>query len=87
MNKDPFKEYIKQTEPDKRDKGYAWQTAIGLQVVDGLKPSKYLIDTAKKILKATFPLMKRRNFIIVLCISVECLKKWTLKVQKWTLRT
>ena len=48
MNKDPFKEYIKQTEPDKREKGYAWHTAIGLQAVDGLKPSKYLIDTAIK---------------------------------------
>lgn len=48
MNKDPFKEYIKQTEPGKRDKGYAWHTAIGLQAVDGLKPSKYLIDTAIK---------------------------------------
>ena len=48
MNKDPFKEYIKQTEPNKRDKGYAWHTAIGLQAVDGLKPSKYLIDTAIK---------------------------------------
>ena len=46
VNKDPFKEYIKQSEPDKRDKGYAWHTAIGLQAVDGLKPSKYLIDTA-----------------------------------------
>lgn len=48
MDKDPFKEYIKQTEPGKRDKGYAWHTAIGLQAVDGLKPSKYLIDTAIK---------------------------------------
>ncbi len=48
MDKDPFKEYIKQSEPDKRDKGYAWHTAIGLQAVDGLKPSKYLIDTAIK---------------------------------------
>ena len=48
MNKDPFKEYIKQTEPGKRDKGYAWHPAIGLQAVDGLKPSKYLIDTAIK---------------------------------------
>ena len=46
MERDPFKEYIKQTEPDKRDKGYVWQTAIGLQAVDGLKPSQYLIDTA-----------------------------------------
>ena len=46
MERDPFKEYIRQTEPDKRYKGYAWQTAIGLQAVDGLKPSQYLIDTA-----------------------------------------
>ena len=48
MNKDPFKEYIKQSEPSKRDRGYVWHTAIGLQAVDGLKPSKYLIDTAIK---------------------------------------
>lgn len=46
MNNDPFKEYIKQSEPTKRDKGYVWHTAIGLQAVDGLKPSEYLIDTA-----------------------------------------
>ena len=31
MNQGPFKEYIRETEPDKRDKGYAWRTAIGLQ--------------------------------------------------------
>ena len=48
MKNDPFKEYIKQSEPSKRDKGYAWHTAIGLQAVDGLKPSKYLIETAVK---------------------------------------
>ena len=46
MNKDPFKEYVKQSEPGKRDKGYAWHTAIGLQAVDGLQPSQYLLDTA-----------------------------------------
>ena len=46
MNRDPFKEYIKQSQPDKRDMGYAWHTAIGLQAVDGLKPSRYLIHTA-----------------------------------------
>ena len=48
MHSDPFKEYIKQSEPDKREKGYAWHTAIGLQAVDGLKTSEYLIDTAIK---------------------------------------
>lgn len=51
MKNDPFKEYLKESEPDKINKGYAWSTAIGLQAVDGLKPSKYLIDTAIKILK------------------------------------
>ena len=43
-----FDEYIRQGEPGRREKAAAWQTAIGLQDVDGLKPSKYLIDTAKK---------------------------------------
>ncbi len=43
-----FDEYIQQGEPQKREKGYAWQTAIGLQAVDGLKPSDYLIETARK---------------------------------------
>ena len=43
-----FDEYIRQNEPQKREKSYAWQTAIGLQAVDGLKPSDYLIETARK---------------------------------------
>lgn len=43
-----FEEYIRQGEPHKREKGYAWQTAIGLQAVDGLKPSTYLIETARQ---------------------------------------
>ena len=46
MNQDPFKDYLKQKEPDKRYKGYAWSTAIGLQSVDGLKPSEQLYKTA-----------------------------------------
>ena len=40
-------EYIRQSEPEKIDKSNAWKTAIGLQDVDGLKPSEYLIETAK----------------------------------------
>lgn len=43
-----LEEYIRQGEPQKREKGIAWQTAIGLQEVDGLKPSEYLIQTAQK---------------------------------------
>lgn len=41
-------EYIRQGEPDKIDKSNAWKTAIGLQDVDGLEPSDYLIETAKE---------------------------------------
>ena len=40
-------EYIRQGEPDKADRSNAWKTAIGLQDVDGLKTSAYLIETAK----------------------------------------
>lgn len=36
------------SEPHKREKGYAWQTAIGLQAVDGLKPSEYLKEKARQ---------------------------------------
>ena len=43
-----FDEYIRYTEPHKRVKGEAWQVAIGLQAVDGLVPSSYLLDTARK---------------------------------------
>lgn len=43
-----FEQYIRNTEPGKKEKSYAWSTAIGLQQVDGLTPSKYLFDTAKR---------------------------------------
>lgn len=41
-------EYIRQGEPNQVDKSNAWKVAIGLQDVDGLKPSEYLIETAKE---------------------------------------
>jgi Protein involved in cell division len=43
-----FDEYIRQGEPSKKDKASIWQTAIGLQAVDGLKTSDYLKETARK---------------------------------------
>lgn len=48
MNNDPFREYIKESEPSKRVKRYAWHTAIGLQAVDGLETSEYLAHTAAR---------------------------------------
>ena len=47
IKKDPFEEYIKQTGPEKRELGYAWYTAMGLQAVDGLETSDYLKSAAK----------------------------------------
>ena len=41
-----FDKYIRQGEPESKEKAQAWQTAIGLQDVDGLKPSEYLLQTA-----------------------------------------
>lgn len=48
IKKDPFEEYIRNLPPTRKELGQAWQTAIGLQDVDGLKPSEYLYETAKK---------------------------------------
>ena len=43
-----FDEYIRQGEPAQREKAGYWQTAIGLQAVDGLKTSEYLQQTARR---------------------------------------
>lgn len=43
-----FEGYSRQGEPAIAEKSEAWQTAIGLQDVDGLKPSQFLLDTAKE---------------------------------------
>jgi len=43
-----LEEYLRQGEPDKKEKAQNWRTAIGLQQVDGLKPSKYLLEQAKQ---------------------------------------
>lgn len=48
IKKDPFEEYVKNLPPTRKELGHAWSTAIGLQDVDGLQPSEYLYETAKK---------------------------------------
>ena len=47
INKDPFAEYIRQTDHDRKTLANAWYTAIGLQAVDRLETSAYLQQTAK----------------------------------------
>nr|MBP7472936.1 Fic family protein [Prevotella sp.] len=58
-----FEEYIRQSEPHKREKGYAWQTAIGLQAVDGLKTSDYLIQTAYKHIEGDITIDEAKKMI------------------------
>lgn len=58
-----FDEYIRQSEPHKREKGYAWQTAIGLQDVDGLKVSDYLIETARKHIEGDITIEEAKKLI------------------------
>ena len=43
-----FDEYIRLGEPEQQEKAANWSIAIGLQAVDGLKPSEYLVETAKR---------------------------------------
>ncbi len=61
--KDPFKEYFREAEPDKAHKGYAWSTAIGLQAVDGLRVSKYLIDTAIQNIEGKITMKEAQSLI------------------------
>ena len=63
MERDPFKEYLRESEPDKAHKGYVWSTAIGLQAVDGLKPSKYLIDTAIQNIEGKITMKEAQSLI------------------------
>lgn len=58
-----FEEYIRQNEPDSRQKAYAWRTAIGLQAVDGLKPSEYLKDTARKHIEGEIDIDEAQKLI------------------------
>lgn len=73
MKKSPFDidfdAYILQSEPSKQEKGKVWQTAIGLQQVDRLKPSKYLYDTAKRNIDGEISIEETRQLIDAYCES------------------
>ena len=63
MNTDPFKEYLIEKDPTQKEKSYAWNTAIGLQAVDGLTPSNYLKETAAKNIKGDITLKEANQLI------------------------
>ena len=58
-----FDEYIRQGDPDKREKAGNWQTAIGLQAVDGLQVSDYLIQTARRHIEGEITSTEVRQLI------------------------
>jgi fido (protein-threonine AMPylation protein) len=58
-----FDEYIRQGEPDQQEKASIWQTAIGLQAVDGLKTSEYLRATARKHIEGDIDIDQARELI------------------------
>ena len=58
-----FEEYIRQGEPGRSAKAAAWQTAIGLQDVDGLKPSEYLVQTAKRHIEGDVTIQEVKGLI------------------------
>ena len=63
MNKDPFKEYILESHPTKKELGYSWYTAIGLQKVDGLETSEYLKSVAINNINGNITLEKAEELI------------------------
>lgn len=63
MRADSFEEYLRESEPEKRDKGYAWHTAIGLQAVDGLQASEYLLKTAKRNIEGEISIEQAKELI------------------------
>lgn len=58
-----FGGYIKESEPEKHKRGYTWYTAIGLQAVDGLQPSRYLIDVAQKNIEGDISLDEAQGLL------------------------
>ena len=62
-NNDPFEEYQRESDPSKRERSYAWYTAIGLQAVDGLTTSDYLKETAVKNIEGEITLGEAQALI------------------------
>ena len=58
-----LEEYIRQGEPSQKERGRIWQTAIGLQQVDGLQTSDYLLQTARQHIEGYISVKQARDFI------------------------
>ena len=63
MKQEDFDEYIRQVEPTAQQSAADWQTAIGLQLVDGLKPSQYLLDVAQRNIEGDITIDEVRQLL------------------------
>ena len=64
-----FDEYIRQGEPQQKERAEAWRVAIGLQAVDGLKTSEYLQETARRNIEGEITIDQARELIKTYYIS------------------
>ncbi|MDO4827702.1 MAG: Fic family protein, partial [Bacteroidia bacterium] len=58
-----FDQYIRQGEPDRKERAETWRVAIGLQAVDGLTTSEYLQDTARRNIEGEISIDEARELI------------------------
>ena len=56
-------EYIRQGEPQKRERSEAWKVAIGIQQVDRLQTSEYLLETAKRHIEGNISINEAKQLI------------------------
>ena len=56
-------EYIRQGEQQQRERSEAWKVAIGLQQVDRLQTSEYLLDTAKRHIEGDISIDEAKQLI------------------------
>ena len=63
MKQEDFDAYIRQVEPSAQESADAWNAAIGLQAVDGLKPSTYLLETAMRNIEGDITIDEVRQLL------------------------
>lgn len=58
-----FEEYINQGDPDKKERAINWRIAIGLQAVDGLRVSNFLIEIARRNIEGEITIDEAQKLI------------------------
>ena len=77
-----FEEYIRQGEPDKKERAQLWRTAIGLQQVDGLEVSDYLKELAKKNIEGEISIDEVQKLTKAYYISKQSVNKTMMRKKK-----